>query len=399
MLPVLLSLHQHVPCATLVCQKSLSKDAVLISQTAYQSPITITNGGTYSGNWQSLDPNVPAVSIQTTQPVTIENSNLQGRGHLIQAVQGGANLTVRNTYGYGLNPNVYGQPAGRFLQTNAAAKVVVEHCYMQSTSGIGLFSYQGDYSTSQSIRIRYNRAHNIDGRKSDGNGGFIDDFERVQFAQLEGIKHVPAMEIAWNEVINEPYNSRVEDNINICASSGTAASPLRIHNNYIKGGYPGNAAQDSYSGGGIMVADCETTTVEDSASFVKAYSNQVLNTTNYGIGIADGHDNQFYDNRIFSSGILPDGTHPAAQFVGAYVADINGAIPKGTFFNNFEYNNTIGWVRADGSRQDTWLPDCASGKCTNNIALPNPITVDTENGEYQIWLNKLASQKVTIGPQ
>ncbi len=34
-------------------------------------------GGTYSGNWESLDSRTPAVSVQTSEPVIIENSNIR----------------------------------------------------------------------------------------------------------------------------------------------------------------------------------------------------------------------------------------------------------------------------------------------------------------------------------
>ena len=43
------------------------------SGATFTGPIRITSGGTYTGNWQSLDPATPAVQILTTQPVTITN--------------------------------------------------------------------------------------------------------------------------------------------------------------------------------------------------------------------------------------------------------------------------------------------------------------------------------------
>ncbi len=365
----------------------------------YQSPITITKGGTYSGNWQSLEANVPAVTIKTSEPVIIENSRLRGRGDLIKAPNtvGNINLTVRNTRGIGLNPNVLGQIPGRFVAVDMFKNIVVENCFINGTSGIYLYGYQGDRSVNQSIKIRYNKVRNIDGRKSDGNGGFIAEHGWSQFVQLNQVRNVAGVELAWNEVINEPYKSRVEDNISLYLSSGTSSSPILIHDNYIKGGYPANPAKDPYSGGGIMLGDGSSTNSSEAVAFVRAYNNQVINTTNYGIAIAAGHDNQFYNNRIISSGSLPDGTRPSAQNVGVYVWDINNDISKGTFYNNFARDNKIGWVKADGGRNDMWFPNCASGKCTNNTTLSNPITLDTENAEFQTWQNKVASKGVKIG--
>lgn len=399
MFPFLVSLYEQVPCTTVICQKYLDSNA---SQTiiasaqpiVYQSPITITKGGTYRGNWQSLNANVAAVTIKTSEPVIIENSKVRGRGHLIQIFKGSTNVTVRNTYGYGLNPKVVGRIPGRFLDIDMPVNIVVENCYMQSTSGISL--YNG--SANQSVKIRYNRVRNIDGRKSDGKDGFIAEFDWSQFVQLNQMRHVRGVEIAWNEVINEPYKSRVEDNISIYRSSGTSSSPILIHNNYIQGGYPANPARDEYSGGGIMLGDGSSSTISDAVGFVWAYNNHVVSTTNYGIAISAGHNNKFYNNRIISSGLLPNGTRLAAQNVGSYIWDINGDIFKGTFHNNFAHDNTIGWFGPNGARNDMWLPGCESGKCKNNKSLPNPISRHTEEAEFQIWLKKVASNKVVIGP-
>ncbi len=398
MLPLLLSLHQYIFCATLVCKTSLSRSTVLVSQAeqpVYQPPLVITKGGTYSGNWQSDDPNVPAVLITTTEPVVIQYSRLRGRTDLIYDPYDSGKLTVRNTYGYGLNPNVAGQSPGRFLKAYKPTKIVIENCYMESTSGIYL---NGDRTTPQSVKIRYNRARNIDGRKSDGNGGFTGDFDWSQFVQLDKVQHAPDIEIAWNEVVNEPYKSRVEENINIGLSSGTDSNPIQIHDNYIQGAYPANPAKDGYGGGGMMLGDGSSTDSSDSPSFVKAFNNQIVNTTNEGIAITAGHDIEFYNNRIISSGLLPDGTRPLAQNVGAGIWDGYGDSSKGTFYNNEGHDNTIGWVSANRQRNDWWLPDCAISKCTNNNSLAGPITPDTEKAEFQAWQNKISTNNATIGP-
>ena len=61
--------------------------------------------------------------------------------------------------------------------------------------------------------------------------------ELMQFLQIEKVQNVPGIEIGWNQVINEPGKSRVEDNISIYESSGTSGSPILIHDNYINGAY------------------------------------------------------------------------------------------------------------------------------------------------------------------
>src|SRR4051812_10353162 len=68
----------------------------------FSGPITITSGGKYRGNWQSLDPTKAAITINTSEPVIIENSSLRSRSNIIKVARGiAANLTIKNTNGYG----------------------------------------------------------------------------------------------------------------------------------------------------------------------------------------------------------------------------------------------------------------------------------------------------------
>ena len=133
--------------------------------------------------------------------------------------------------------------------------VVIENNDIEGTGGIYLLDYAGNPTSETTVRIVRNRAHNIDGRRSDGADGFLSDVDLVQFVQLDKVRHVPHIEIAWNQVIDDPGRSRVEDVINIYLSSGTRASPIQIHDNYICGAYPANPTARDYSGGGIMLAD------------------------------------------------------------------------------------------------------------------------------------------------
>ena len=385
----------------------------------YSGPIVITSGGTYRGNWQSNNPNVAAVTISTTAPVIIDNSNIQSKGDLIATGVSGVNLTVENTNGYGLNPNVAGDSPGRFLDAYDFASIVVEHDYLQSTAGIELDTHKGSSGT---VKILDNKALNIDGRISNGAGGWLNYNDRenlstgawdsgynvVEFVQLGNVHAVPGIEIGWNQVINQPGNSRVEDNINIFDSSGTSSSPILIHDNYIQGAYTINPAQSSYSkgtyyydwsysGGGILLGDGSTTTLSQASGYVQAYNNTVVSTTNYGIAIAAGHNETFYDNTIISSGLLPDGQTTYAQNVGAYIWNAYGT-PASIFYDNSGYGNVVGWVQAQagGIQNDWWAYDATSW--TDLIQFSSAITLATDAAQLASWQNKLATSHVTIGP-
>ena len=362
---------------------------VAITQTSeaaiqYQAPITITRGGTYSGNWESNDPKTPAVTVATTDPVTIVNSNIRSAGELISA-SGHVDLTVRNTTGRALNPEVSSKHAGRFLDVDGWTQVTVENCEMDGTSGIYLNNYRGDHSAGQSVSILRNSAHNIDGRYSDGNGGYSRRSDDVQFFQIDGGHDLSGAEIAWNQVINDPRQSRVEDNISIYNSSGTASSPLLIHDNYIQGAYPADPGSSNYSGGGIMLSD-------NGSAWVNAFNNQVIATSNYGVAISSGHDNTFYGNTIISTGRLPDGSAVRSQNVGAYIWNQNH---EKSFANNSGHGNIIGWVKGN-KRNDFWTPDAS--EWINNASVPGAVTSDLEAQQFQNWQAKLRDKAVTVGP-
>lgn len=347
----------------------------------YQGPITITAGGTYTGNWQSLDPNTPAVTVQTTAPVVIVYSNIQSKGDLI-SVQPGSDLTVTDTSGTGLNPGVPGAFLGRFLTSQSAARLVIENNDLNNTAGI----YIRTPLSSSTISIRFNTVENINGRASTGSGYATRDngglgVNLVQFVQFDNVV-APAAEIAWNQVINDPYVSRVEDNISIYRSCGSAAAPIDIHDNFIHGGYPGAPGTDDYSGGGIIEEGTD-------ACFVNVHDNQIIETTNYGIAIAGAHDNNLYSNTLMGIGLLSNGVIEPSQNVGGYVSS--------AAYNNTVHDNRAGWYNQNGD-DNTWYPrsPCDSSCFYNNTSLI-PFTQADEDAQFNVWNDKLANNGIVIG--
>jgi hypothetical protein len=375
----------------------------LVSAQTYSGPKTITTGGTYTGNWESNDPKVPAVKVLTQKAVTIENCNIRSKGTLIDAGSS-SNLTVKNCSGYALNPDVAGMYPGRFLRADDFKNIVVENNYMEGTSGIWLHRYTGSGSADNSLKIRYNKAKNIDGRKSDGAGGFRtgntdNDFYRVQFLQLDNVREAPGVEIAWNEIINEPYKSRVEDVISIYRSAGRQADTLNIYDNYIQGAYPAQPTSQLFKGGGIMLGDSGGEDLSTVPAWVRAYNNQVVSSANHGLAISAGHDMHLYNNRMVSSGELPDGTRMyAPDAVGAYVWDYQGPHPA-TFYNDKATGNTAGWEQDDSSRSDYWFPGTDCADCSGNASIPGDITRAMEQQEYSDWQSKLSANAIKLGPQ
>ena len=408
-----------VACLTLVASCSFL-------QAADSAPIVIDRGGTYIGNWASDDPAIPVIRITTREPVVIERSTLRGRGALIVADAGAVDLIVRDTHGVGQNPNIAGRAAGRFLQAQEIAHLTVERCELDSTAGIYVHGLTKAPGVTPSLRIVSNLARNIDGRRSDGNGGYLpfntrtpenggkaeDGFDIVQFLQLDGVTGLSQGEIAWNHVTNEPYLSRVEDNISLYESSGTAEHPILIHDNCIVGAYTIDPTRTdghrdgwnedwSYSGGGIMLGDGAGKSLETASGYLRATHNVVVSTSNYGIAVASGHDTEVTDNQVIASGQLADGRGIAAQNVGIYVWDAakgKRRTPR-TFFAITVRGNEIGWAAKDKrSRNDWWLPDATA--VDHNAHAPGPITPAIEMQAIAQWQSRaaLAGQAPGIRP-
>jgi Right handed beta helix region len=318
-------------------------------------PITITSGGTYSGEWISTT-SEPAVRITTTEPVTIARSTVRSTssGPLIRAHRG-ARVTMVNVTGIGRT--------GRFFAADDIQALTVRNCTIVRTSGIYLAGALSDARVS----VTRNRQHNVQ----------ADPGTNTVFVQFNGITSA-RLEVAWNQVVNDFGRSGVEDVISVYESAFA-----RIHDNYIEGGYPASPTSE-YSGSGI--------TIEHGSHDNEVYSNQVVDTTNAGIGIAGGRDNRIHSNRLVFDGRLDDGTRLAAANVGLYVWN---SVGDPNWANNQAWNNASAWVSASGRRADWWIPHC-SGNC-RNARLRGVVDRKREQAEYRLWLEKLAAAKVKVG--
>jgi len=359
----------------------------------YEAPITIVKGGTYTGNYRSLDSTVPCIAVYTSEPVVLVGCTLVGAGDLIKT-GGGVDLTVRNCRGYGLTPTLDNRPRGRFLDAYQAKQLVIEHNYMEHTAGMVVNRWSGNGTAQQTLTVRYNQGLNCDGRYR--NGGK----ETRSFVQLNTVLGLAGVDISYNEFRNEPNESAVEDNINFYNASGTATSPIQVHDNYVQGAYPYPATEATFHGTGLTT-DGDGSTPTTTAAYIEAYHNQFVSTCNAAMNIAAGHHIRFYENRMVTDGLLPDGTKLKATY--AATAVFNYYKKTDAVFNNNEItNNTIGYVKWGYNspyqdRQDLSTGNCST--CSNTTHLPNPITPQNEVTEWNTWQSKLQTEQVAVGPE
>ncbi|MBB6610715.1 glycosyl hydrolase [Pontibacter sp. Tf4] len=366
------------------------KEAILTQPKTNQT-IVITKGGTYSGNWASYDSEIPAVDIQTSEPVIIENSIVRGAGYLIKSWGYACNLTVRNTEGFGLPPTPwkeYTKPR-YFVTADVFKNVVVENCYLENTAGINVsVEYLGNGSENETIKILYNKVKNIDGR-------IYDSVVTVNFVGLNFRNPIRHAEIAWNEVINEPDNSIVEDNINIYNTRGTPDSPIRIHNNYIQGAYPLPATATDYSGGGI-ISDSPKTDSTKSTAYLEIYRNQLVGLGNYCIGVASGNNIKVYDNTAIVAGVFENGKRYPFWTSGIWVKDLYKM--KSTY-NVEVQNNTLAVVGHNGGWRNEFLDSLkVKDQRSLNHFIKGEVTKSLEKEEYRAWQQKLRQKAIRPGP-
>ncbi len=289
------------------------------------SPFVITHGGTYSGSWTSNDPAVPAVAVETDEPVVIENSTITGRGDLIRITgTAGAHVTLQNISATGLDPHTAGQQRGAFVRALTMASLSVEHCSMMGTrDGIVV-----ETSQPRSLLIRNNSAMNLEDRASDGAGGFQNARPDLgHFVLLRAVSAINGAEISWNQVIQTMGQSSTEDGIDLYNSQGTATSPVDIHDNYFDGA--SSPAASAYSGSGLL-ADGDS--MEPVSAYAVFEDNQVVHTQGGGVMIAGGHDILARGNRVVSCGQNGDGSwYALTQVTAVSLWNFYGAP---SFFNN-----------------------------------------------------------------
>lgn len=319
-------------------------------------PITITAGGVYTGHWVSTG-STPVVRIRTTEPVTIKDSVVTNTSDA---------TLIHSDLGLATNVTIEGVTAnggsGRFFVGEGVKSLVIQNSEIFKTGGIYVLKSQ----PAGFISITRNKQRDVQ-----GSAGLR------QFLQLNQVT-TATIDVSWNEVVNAFGRSRVEDNISLYRSSFA-----KVHDNYIQGAYP-NSEEEGYSGSGIMI---------DAGSHDnEIYSNQIVDTTNAGIGVYAGYNNSVYGNRLVFDGRLWTGERLAGANVGIYVWN---ATRDPGWGNNQAFGNHVGWVNAKGARNDWWLPHC-SGKCTN-VALSGAVGRVSELAEYVRWARKLLVRKVTIG--
>jgi hypothetical protein len=375
--------------------------AVASAQTS--GPLVITRGGTYSGNWTSNDPKVAAVTIRTSDPVVVDNATVSGRGNLI-LVGAGANVTIRNVVGTALDPGVAGASRGAFVLATGFHALTVDHCTITGAT----FAIKAVGAQPATLTITNNKAINLEDRASDGHGGLTNQRPRLgHFVILDHVVAAQGAEIAWNQDVQVIGATSTEDAINIYESSGSAARPIHVHDNYLEG--ESTAVPGKHYTGTALIADGSNEVNAVPTAWVLFENNQIVATAGTGIGIAYGHDITARNNRVVSCGVDASG-HVYAW--GASAAVIWNFYNAPQFTHNVITGTTGGMIApaANGAMHaaDSWRgpdkkPDPSNAIRDSHFTDPclvnGKVNLHAEDAERAAWAAKLAAARQTVGAQ
>ncbi|MBL7560177.1 right-handed parallel beta-helix repeat-containing protein [Olleya sp. YSTF-M6] len=227
-------------------------------------------------------------------------------------------------------------PNGHCIILNNCSNIIIENCLLKEASGnaVNIENSNGITVTncnmesvstgvyvqgqSSQIQVLYNTCKNVNG-----------PFPRGQLTQFNGVSGT-GNKINYNVAENIIEDSYPEDIINIYNSNGTAADPIQIKGNWIRGGGP------STSGGGILIGD-------NGGSYTTVEDNILVNPGQYGLAVAGGNNMILLNNTVF-------GEQNYFTNVGLYVWD--------QYQSSCSYitvsGNQVNWTHADGYSNNAW---------------------------------------------
>ncbi|MFD0831400.1 right-handed parallel beta-helix repeat-containing protein [Mucilaginibacter boryungensis] len=199
--------------------------------------------------------------------------------------------------------------------------IIIDHNYITKVS-TGVYVQQ---TNGGGIAIENNQFLNM-----------LGPLPRGQFVQFNNVNG-PGCIIANNACENIIGESYAEDAISLYSSNGTAASPITVKNNRIRGGGP------SKTGGGIALGDA-------GGSHQLVENNLLVNPGQYGIGVAGGTDMQILNNKIYAK---------RATFTNVGISVWNQYTSISACAMIVVHGNEVNWTNAKGELNPAWN----SGNC------------------------------------
>jgi parallel beta-helix repeat protein len=256
-----------------------------------------------------------APAYVSSQPIKLNGAHDLGiRGKIINGGTVPA-ITLSNCYNVHITGNI--------LSNSTSAGIYLYNCYNITIDSNDISNVSTGVSvvntTKGGILIIWNEFKNMMG-----------PFPRGQFIQFDTVTG-PNNLIDNNRCENIFASSYPEDAINLYKSSGTASSPIKVTNNWIRGGGP------SASGGGIMLGD-------NGGSYQLASGNILVDPGQYGMAIAGGDHISMVNNSIY-------GRSQSFTNIGLYIWGQSGSACT----NNTISGNKVSFKNAANTENDAWI--------------------------------------------
>jgi len=232
---------------------------------------------------------------------------------------------------------IYNSASGRCIRLENCSNVTIQNCKFATSQDVAIYLYKCMNITITNCTFE-NIASGLLAEYSTGVKFISNDVRncmgptpgRGQMVHLVGC-YGGGNQINYNSCDNISGQSSPEDIINISNSDGINGDPIQIKGNWLRGGGP------STTGGGIMTGD-------SGGSWQFVQDNICVNTGNYGIGNAGGHDITIRNNKIFS-------VKSEISNIGLYIWNQQSGI---TSYNMIVENNEVLWNSKNGVINNFW---------------------------------------------
>jgi hypothetical protein len=257
---------------------------------------------------------LPVICVAQTLKITGQsNQTYNGGNYKLIVIKSSQNITITNF-------NLTG-PGKTGITIYGSDNVNVNHCNFTALK----FGVYCDESTH--LKIDNNNIHNITGGPTS---------HGIQFDNSTG-------EIIGNTIVSDTGTTNPGDLINVYESVGTAASPITVQGNYIKGGGPNRSSS------GIQV--------DQYCAYVNVTGNSLINPGSCGISSYLSDHITFTKNNVCSGAFT-------WSCIGMYVETTTHFTASG---------NNISWLAKNGQEFDYMNTDPAFKWTGNNLLASCPV--------------------------
>jgi len=223
------------------------------------------------------------IFLKNCRNIVIQNVEIADAGDDGIRLEKCSNVTIRNSYIHDANRNVNLHSGyAVFLRQTGDSVHIVGNWFENSAGGVRVSG-----ADDADDLLVSNNWHKNAQRPDGGSSGQL-----IIFAETARLTNARVVE---NVSLAVPGVARNEDHINFYRSGGTAASPVLVSRNRIRG------SGESRSDCGIIVGDTGRTPTAPASAYVTVDGNILVDPAQCGIGVTGGHDHIIINNRVFSS--------------------------------------------------------------------------------------------------